>query len=136
MKNILKKILYGAEITVTFVVSENKHISCLNKYNSKPYELIDNNLFSSLINMSIIDQNGGNLETHERHYLLNEKFVSRENGVKTIKINDIWQNILIHNSGYISLPKDHMDKKIENAFLELKTQLSRREKLKKINENL
>ena len=133
MKDALRKIIYGAEVTVTFIPAQNKHISCLNKYNSKQYEIVDNDFISSLINMYIIDQNGGNFETHERHYLLNEKFVSIENGVKTIKIDDIWKNILIYNTGYISLPKDHMDKKIENAFLELKIQLLRIEKLKKIN---
>jgi activator of 2-hydroxyglutaryl-CoA dehydratase len=132
MKNILKKIICGAEITTIDGLVE----CCLNKYNSKPYEIIDRELIKTLIEMDIIEFESGNFETHERHYRLNDKFVSRENNVKTIKIGAIWKAILTNNCQYIYLPKHSMQMEIQNSFSELKNQLLRKEKLKKINENL
>lgn len=126
MKDILRQIIYGAEVTVC------NFQCCLNKYNSKQYKIVDYELINALIGMNIIEQNSGNFETHECHYSLNENFLLRENNIKTIKIDDIYRAILINNCKYISLNEHHINRRIENSFSELKIQLLRREKLKKI----
>ena len=68
MKDILKKIIYGAEVTVV-----NGKESYLNRYKSS-YQEIDITYINVLILIGIIEFDSGNFETGERHYRLGESF--------------------------------------------------------------
>lgn len=140
MKNILKKIIYGSEVTINRMPSTNNPFqiireSYLDKYNIKICK-VDIDLIEALIEMNIIECYSGNFDTQERHYLLNDKFISFENNTRIIKLGEIWKAILLNNTKYISLPENRIQKKIQNAFSELKNQLLRKEKLKMLNERV
>lgn len=139
MKDILKRIIFGAEVTVTKRWTDHMHFireAQLNKYQSS-YKFVDYEFIKCLIQMEIIEESGGNFETHERHYVLNDKFLSYKD-IRCIEFGKIEKCILLYNHPYPfkSVSDDCLSIKIEKIFFELKNKLLRKEKLKKINDSI
>jgi hypothetical protein len=127
MKNVLKKILYGAEITVV-----NGMEAYLNKYRTG-YQKIDIVHFNVLILLGIIEFDSGNFETGERHYRLGESFYTIKDKVKTIHLGKIGECVESYSNVAKSYPGFN---ELEKAYNEIKNQIIRKLKLKKINEDL
>ena len=124
MKNVLKRILYGAEVTV---VGKEAY---LNKYRIG-YQKIDINNINILILLEIIEFDSGNFSTGERHYRLGESFYSVKDKIKTIHFGKIGE--CIESNKHKLYPGSN---ELEKAYNDLRNQLLRKEKLKKIESNL
>ena len=126
MIDTLKRIIFGAEVTVTKRWTDHIHFireAQLNKYQSS-YKFVNYEFITCLIQMEIIEESGGNFETHERHYVLNDKFISyNDDNIRCIEFGKLEIYILYHPNSF---------KSVEKIFFELKNKLLRKEKLKKI----
>jgi len=126
MIDTLKRIIFGAEVTVTKRWTDHIHFireAQLNKYQSS-YKFVNYEFITCLIQMEIIVESGGNFETHERHYVLNDKFISyNDDNIRCIEFGKLEIYILYHPNSF---------KSVEKIFFELKNKLLRKEKLKKI----
>ena len=124
MKDILRKIIYGAEITIV-----NDTDAYLNKYRNASQK-IDISYANILLFLKIIGFDSGNFETGERHYRLEEPFYSVKDKIKTIHLGKIGECIESHKPAYyVTYP---VFKELEKAYNDLRNQLLRKEKLKKI----
>lgn len=121
MKDVLKKILYGAEITTV-----NGKDAYLNKYR-KDSQKIDIHNINILILLDILEFDSGNFETGERHFRLGNSFYSVMDNIKTIHLKRIGE--CIENSKPTSYPGFN---ELEKAYNEIKNQTIRKLKLKKI----
>jgi hypothetical protein len=121
MKDVLKKIIYGAEITTV-----NGKEAYLNQYR-KASQKIDIHNINILILLDILEFDSGNFETGERHFRLGESFYSIMDNIKTIHLNRIGKCI---ESNKPTLYPGFNE--LEKAYNDLRNQLIRKEKLKKI----
>ncbi len=120
MKDVLKKILYGAEVTTV----NGKEAYLKYRNNSQKIDIHNINV---LILLEIIEIDSGNFETGERHFRLGESFYSVMDNIKTIHLNRIGKCIeSTKPSGYPGFNE------LEKAYNDLMNQLIRKEKLKKI----
>jgi len=143
--DILKQIIFGAEVTVTKIYYDQHPISStysyymeaiLNKYRAS-YQIINYELVRCLMQMEIIEESSGNFETHERHYTINDKFILFKDNIKCIEFGKIEKCILLFNHKYKSISDNNSTNiKIEKFFYELKNKLLRKEKLEKIKLSL
>jgi hypothetical protein len=120
---ILKNILYGAEVTI----ESNK--AWLDRYKTS-YNEIDFDFAMMLFQIKIIDVDSGNFETGETHYFLDDKFVKVDNKIRHISIKKIDEQ-LKKIIGYNVFPTFV---RLSKAFESIKNNEARKQKLKKLNE--
>lgn len=123
MKNDLLKILKGA------VITETKNGIFINKYvYDYSCKEISYSLFNTLYNIGLITLDSGNFETFEKHYILNENYVTMKNNIKHVNLKKITDLIRCHS--HIQFVTSEF---CDSYFL-IEKNLKRKEKLKKINE--
>jgi len=121
MKSDLLKILNGA------VITETRNGNFINKYvfDCSCHEL-RKDLFNILYNIELIELDSGNFETHERHYMLNEKYISIKNNIKCVNLKEI-TNLIQCRSHIFYVTTEFCD-----AYFSIKKDIERKRKLNKL----
>jgi hypothetical protein len=129
---ILKKVLYGAEVTI------EKNKAWLDRYKST-YMEVDWYFCMMLFQTKIIDVDTGNFKTGETHYFLDEKFIKYNNRIKHIlikkideQLEDVRNTLTNRGSTYSKFPTYV---RLLEAFDKIKNNAIRKQKLKKLNES-
>ena len=121
MKNDLLRILYGS------VVTKKNTTFYLDLYSKNWKEVNSPELIKTLINVDLLELESGNWDTRERHYILNTRYVSYEDGVRHVNLKKFTEKF----KGYSFLI---VSDKVKQAYFSVKKSLERKYKLEKLNE--